>query len=140
MGGHRLVADEPAGVGGIDSGPSPYDLLLAALGACRAMTLRMYADRKALPMQGVSVLLRHAKIHAADCQTCETRQGWVDRIERLITLDGDLDGTTRARLLDVADKCPVHRTLTSEVDIRTALSPAGPPGSPPTPPPAATPS
>jgi uncharacterized OsmC-like protein/pimeloyl-ACP methyl ester carboxylesterase len=122
MGEHRLVADEPVDVGGSDSGPSPYDLLLAALGACTSMTLRMYAERKSIPLEHVSVLLRHAKIHASDCANCETSQGQIDRIDRTITLDGDLDEATRARLLEIADKCPVHRTLTSEVDIRTALA------------------
>jgi putative redox protein len=133
MGEHRLVADEPVDVGGSDSGPSPYDLLLAALGACTAMTLRMYAERKNIPLEHVSVLLRHAKIHASDCANCETSQGQIDLIDRTITLDGDLDEATRARLLEIADKCPVHRTLTSEVDIRTALADplsgsAAPPG------------
>lgn len=133
MGEHRLIADEPADVGGSDSGPSPYDLLLAALGACTSMTLRMYAERKKIPLEHVSVLLRHAKIHASDCANCETSQGQIDRIDRTITLDGDLDETTRTRLLEIADKCPVHRTLTSEVDIRTALADplsgsAAPPG------------
>ena len=133
MGEHRLIADEPVDVGGSDSGPSPYDLLLAALGACTSMTLRMYAERKSIPLEHVSVLLRHAKIHASDCANCETSQGQIDRIDRTITLDGDLDEATRARLLEIADKCPVHRTLTSEVDIRTALADplsdsAAPPG------------
>ena len=133
MGEHRLIADEPVDVGGSDSGPSPYDLLLAALGACTSMTLRMYAERKSIPLEHVSVLLRHAKIHASDCANCETSQGQIDRIDRTITLDGDLDEATRARLLGIADKCPVHRTLTSEVDIRTALADplsgsAAPPG------------
>ncbi|CAN1543917.1 MAG: bifunctional alpha/beta hydrolase/OsmC family protein [Mycobacterium sp.] len=119
VGGHHLVADEPVSVGGLDSGPSPYDLLLGALGACTAMTMRLYAERKALPLKRVSVLLRHSKIHATDCRTCESTQGQIDRIERVITLDGDLDNAQRNRLMEIADKCPVHRTLTSEVDIRT---------------------
>lgn len=121
MGRHRILADEPLDVGGQDNGPSPYHLLLAALGACTSMTLRLYADRKELPVERISVLLRHAKIHAADCATCETAQGQIDRIERLITVDGDLDDAQRARLLQIADKCPVHRTLTSEIDIQTAF-------------------
>jgi uncharacterized OsmC-like protein/alpha-beta hydrolase superfamily lysophospholipase len=119
-GAHRFIADEPVAAGGRDSGPNPYDLLLAALGACTAMTLRLYAERKALPLDQVTVRLRHAKIHAADCETCETKDGMIDRIERGIVLEGVLDQEQRARLLEIADKCPVHRTLTSEVDIRTA--------------------
>jgi putative redox protein len=122
VGPHHFLADEPAAVGGMDSGPSPYDLLIAGLGACTAMTLRLYADQKGLPLTGVSVTLRHAKIHAADCTTCETKEGKIDRIERTIALEGPLDAAQRARLLEIADKCPVHRTLTSEVEIRTALA------------------
>jgi uncharacterized OsmC-like protein/alpha-beta hydrolase superfamily lysophospholipase len=119
VGRHRFLADEPAGVGGLDSGPGPYDLLLAGLGACTAMTLRLYAERKALPLEQVTVELRHDRIHAADCESCETKEGMIDRIERAITLRGRLDATQRQRLMEIADKCPVHRTLTSEVDIRT---------------------
>jgi uncharacterized OsmC-like protein/alpha-beta hydrolase superfamily lysophospholipase len=119
-GAHRFLADEPVAAGGDDSGPNPYDFLLAALGACTAMTLRLYAERKALPLDRVTVSLRHAKIHAVDCETCETKEGMIDRIERGIALEGALDAEQRARLLEIADKCPVHRTLTSEVDIVTS--------------------
>ncbi len=123
-GAHRLVAEEPVKVGGLDSGPGPYDLLLAALGACTSMTLRLYADRKQLPLTRTQVRLRHDKIHAADCAECETKEGTIDRIERAITLEGDLDPGQRARLMEMADKCPVHRTLTSKVEIRTVEEPA----------------
>ena len=122
---HRFIADEPVNVGGRDSGPGPYDLLLAALGACTSMTLRLYADRKQLPLRRTQVRLKHGKIYATDCAECETKQGMIDRIERVITLEGDLDPAQRARLLEIADKCPVHRTLKSEVDIRTVEEPAG---------------
>jgi len=118
-GPHRFIADEPVSFGGLDSGPGPYDLLLAGLGACTSMTIRVYADRKQLPLDRVTVRLTHNKIHATDCENCETRQGMIDRIDRYITFEGDLDAATRKRLLEIADKCPVHRTLTSEIDIRT---------------------
>jgi len=124
-GAHRLLADEPANVGGLDSGPGPYDLLLAALGACTAMTLRLYADRKKLPLTRTQVRLRHSRIYATDCAECETKEGMLDRIERLITLEGELNAEQRAKLMDVADKCPVHRTLKSEIDIRTVEESAG---------------
>jgi putative redox protein len=126
-GTHRLTADEPVKAGGLDSGPGPYDLLLAALGACTAMTLRLYADRKMVPLARALVRLRHAKIHAADCAECETKEGMIDRIERAITLEGDLDAGQRARLMEIADKCPVHRTLKSEIDIRTVEEPGSRP-------------
>ncbi len=124
-GAHRLLADEPANVGGLDSGPGPYDLLLAALGACTAMTLRLYADRKKLPLTRTIVRLRHKRIYATDCAECETKEGMIDRIERVITLEGDLDAGQRAQLIDIANKCPVHRTLKSEIDIRTVEEPVG---------------
>jgi uncharacterized OsmC-like protein/pimeloyl-ACP methyl ester carboxylesterase len=123
VGRHRFLADEPIDVGGLDSGPGPYDLLLAALGACTAMTLRLYAERKALPLERVTVALTHDRIHAADCAECETKEGMIDRIERAITLRGALDAVQRQRLMEIADKCPVHRTLTSEVNIRTIERP-----------------
>ena len=117
--GHRLIADEPVEVGGLGSGPNPYDLLLAALGGCTAMTLRLYADLKKLPLVGTRVRLSTNKIYATDCAECETKEGKIDRIDVAITLEGDLDAAQRARLMEIADKCPVHRTLKSEVDIRT---------------------
>jgi uncharacterized OsmC-like protein/alpha/beta superfamily hydrolase len=123
VGAHRLLADEPVAVGGMDSGPGPYDLLLAGLGACTSMTLRLYAERKELPLKQTTVRLHHNKVHAADCAECETKEGMIDRIERAITLDGDLDAEQRARLMEIADKCPVHRTLESEIDIRTVERP-----------------
>jgi uncharacterized OsmC-like protein/alpha/beta superfamily hydrolase len=119
-GAHRFLADEPVAAGGLDSGPGPYDLLLAALGACTSMTLRLYADRKQLPLTRTRVRLRHSRIYAADCAACETKEGMLDRIDRIINLEGELDAEQRKRLLEIADKCPVHRTLTSEIDIRTS--------------------
>jgi putative redox protein len=125
VGRHRLLADEPVLSGGMDSGPGPYDFLLAGLGACTSMTLRLYADRKQLPLQQTSVRLHHNKIHAADCADCETKEGMLDRIELAITLDGELNAEQRASLMEIADKCPVHRTLESEIDIRTVEDTAG---------------
>ena len=122
--GHAFKADEPLAAGGTDSGPGPYDLLLAALGACTGMTLRLYADRKGWPLERIEVKLRHDRIHAEDCADCETRVGRVDRIEREIALHGPLADAQRAQLLEIADKCPVHRTLTSEIRIETRLAAA----------------
>jgi putative redox protein len=119
FGTHHLLADEPENFGGLDSGPGPYDLLLAALGACTAMTVRLYADRKKLPLLRTRVRLRHDRIYGTDCAECETKKGMIDRIDRAITLEGDLNSAQRAQLMEIADKCPVHRTLKSEIDIRT---------------------
>ena len=120
--GHELIADEPAAVGGDGKGPSPYDYLLAGLGACTTMTLRMYANHKQWPLEHVRVTLRHEKIHAKDCADCETENGRVDIIERDLEIVGpELSAEQRARLLEIADRCPVHRTLTSETKIRTEI-------------------
>ncbi len=121
VGPHRLWVDEPAAVGGTGAGPSPYDLLLAALGACTSMTIALYARRRQWPLESVTVTLRHSKVHADDCADCETKAVRLDRIERDLVLRGSLSEEQRARLLDMAIKCPVHRTLTSEIDIRTRL-------------------
>lgn len=120
-GRHVLRADEPVEAGGLDSGPGPYDLLLASLGACTSMTLRLYADLKKIPLERVTVTLGHDKIHAQDCADCETREGKIDRIERVVHLEGALDAGARAKLLEIADKCPVHRTLHSEISVATRL-------------------
>jgi len=120
-GRHSLVSDEPENVGGNDAGPGPYEYLLMGLGACTSMTLRMYAERKQLPLKRVRVQLSHRKIHAQDCSDCETREGKVDEILREITLEGELTDEQRQRLLEIADRCPVHRTLTSEIKVRSIL-------------------
>jgi uncharacterized OsmC-like protein len=118
-GKHHLVADEPVNAGGQDAGPNPYDLLLASLGACTSMTLRLYADHKKIPLQRVEVRLRHFRVYATDCAECETKEGMVDHIDREIKMEGDLSADQRAKLMEIADRCPVHRTLTHEVNIRT---------------------
>jgi uncharacterized OsmC-like protein len=125
VGSHRFLADEPVKAGGMDSGPGPYDLLLAGLGACTSMTLRLYANRKNLPLEQSVVRLHHNKIYATDCAECETKEGMIDRIDRVITLVGNLDAEQRARLMEIADKCPVHRTLESEINIRTVEDSTG---------------
>jgi putative redox protein len=120
-GGHRLLADEPLSLGGSDTGPNPYDYLVASLGACTSMTLRMYADRKQWPLESVTVRLRHRKLHAEDCRECETETGMVDVIEREIELEGDLDEGQRERFIEIADRCPVHKTLHSKIEVTTRL-------------------
>jgi putative redox protein len=120
-GAHRLIADEPFAVGGSGTGPSPYDYLVSALGACTSMTLRMYADRKEWPLESIVVRLKHRKVHARDCSECESKSGRIDVVEREIELRGPLDAEQRERLLEIADRCPVHRTLHSEVRVETRL-------------------
>ncbi len=120
--GHSLVADEPKSLGGTDEGPTPYDYPLAPLGGCTAMTLRMYADRKGWPLESVTVRLSQERIHATDCEECETEEGRIDRIEREIEMVGPLDEKQRRRLLEVADMCPVHRTLKGEVLVENSLA------------------
>ena len=120
---HQLMSDEPKSVGGQDLGPSPYDLLLMALGACTSMTLRMYANHKKLPLDDVEVTLRHERIHAVDCEHCEETDGKIERITRELSVRGDLTDQQRQRLLEIADRCPVHRTLENRPHIETRLKP-----------------
>jgi len=122
IGPHQLLADEAKDVGSNDEGPDPYEYLLAALGTCTNMTLRMYADRKRWPLWEVRTALSHTKNYAADCEHCEQHGTMVDRIDRQIALFGELSEEQRSRLLQIADRCPVHRTLTSKIVIHTALT------------------
>lgn len=119
--GHALVADEPAALGGGDAGPGPYELLLASIGACKAITLRMYADRKGWALERAVLSLRHDRRHADDCEECDDPGARLDHIDVEIQLIGDLDGAQRARLLEIADRCPVHRTITGEVRFSSEL-------------------
>ncbi|HKY64611.1 MAG TPA: OsmC family protein [bacterium] len=122
-GGHRLLADEPLEAGGTDTGPNPYDLLLAALGACSSMTVRLYADRKGYNLRGIEIKLHHEKVHIKDCQDCESPNSKIDLIQREIKLIGNLSEEERQRLLEIADRCPVARTLQSEIRIESKLVP-----------------
>jgi putative redox protein len=117
IGSHRLRADEPVAVGGADTGPTPYELLLAALGSCMSMTVGLYAKRKGWPLERVEVRLWHDKIHARDCLDCETREGRIDSIMKELRLEGPLDDEQRTRLREISERCPVHRTLRSEIQI-----------------------
>ena len=119
IGSHELYADEPVSYGGTDTGASPYDLILAALGSCTSMTIGFYARKRGWPLEKITVSLRHSKIHAKDCDDCETKEGKIDRIWRDIHLTGTLTDEQRAKLMEIADKCPVHQTLTSEINIKT---------------------
>jgi uncharacterized OsmC-like protein len=118
---HCLISDEPVSAGGTDTGPTPYDLLLGALGACTSMTVSIYARRKAWSLEDVIVHLRHSRIHAEDCANCETKEGRLDQIECDIHVSGNLSAEQRSKLLEIANKCPVHRTLTSEIHIETRM-------------------
>jgi putative redox protein len=115
---HHFIADEPANAGGGDAGPDPYDYLLASLGVCTSMTVGFYARRNKWPLENVTVALSHSRVHARDCEECDTKDGMVDRIDVEVKLEGSLTSEQQAKLMDVAAKCPVHRTLTSEINIR----------------------
>jgi uncharacterized OsmC-like protein len=123
IGHHRLTADEPIAAGGTDTGPNPYELLLSALGACTAITVRLYAQRKGWPLEAVEVALHHERIHAEDCANCETQDGYLDKITKDITFVGPLDASQRLRLAEISERCPVHRTLQHEVIIEQRLEP-----------------
>ncbi len=122
-GAQTWVADEPASVGGTGLGPTPYDLLLGALGACTSMTLRLYADRRKWPLQGVTVRLRHSRIHRDDCVNCEKKDASIERVERTLELQGPLSEEQRTRLLEIAERCPVHQTLKGKLEVHTQLAP-----------------
>jgi uncharacterized OsmC-like protein len=117
-GRHRLLADEPESAGGSDAGPDPYDYLLTSLGVCTSMTVGLYARRKNLSLQTIKVSLWHSRIHAKDCEECETKEGMLDRIDVEVELTGSLSAEQHTKLMEIAGKCPVHRTLTSEINIR----------------------
>jgi uncharacterized OsmC-like protein len=123
-GDHAFMIDEPASSGGTDTGPTPYDLILAALGACTSMTMRLYADRKGIPLDDAEITLSHQRIHAEDCADCETKQGMLDEIKVTIRLVGNLTDEQKERLLQIAEVCPVHRSLAGEIKIRTRLADA----------------
>jgi uncharacterized OsmC-like protein len=120
-GNHTLIADEPREAGGSDAGPDPYSFLLAALGACTSMTLQLYAKRKGIPLEKVEVSLKNSQVHAKDCETCDSKEGYIHQIERYISLTGALTDEQKQRLLEIAQRCPVHKTLTSEIVIKDFL-------------------
>jgi uncharacterized OsmC-like protein len=124
---HRLVADEPASAGGGDAGPDPYDYLLTSLGVCTSMTVGFYARRNHLPLEKITVSLWHSRIYAKDCEECETKEGMLDRIDVEVELTGSLTTEQHAKLMEIASKCPVHRTLTSEINIRLRSAEKSPP-------------